>query len=598
MLPILDTPQISQLPSRDGFLLKKGPCKKKKAHTLFWIAALLMLFIALLLFIKNINIRGGLPMTTIQNPILTGFNPDPCICRAGEDYYIAVSTFEWFPGVGIYHSKDLKNWRLASRPLNRLSQLNMMGNPDSGGIWAPALSFSDGKFWLIYTDVKVTEGQWKDCHNYLVTCDTIDGEWSEPIHMNSSGFDPSLFHDDDGRKYFVNMYWDHRVGNHNFYGIMLQEYSVDQKKLIGKAEIIFKGTDIKLTEAPHLYKMNGHYYLLTAEGGTKYDHQATIARSENLRGPYEVHPENPLITSMPYPRNPLQKSGHASIIQTHTNEWFLVHLTGRPLPQDNQPLLDPRGFCPLGRETAIQRLEWKNDWPYVVGGNQPSKEIEGPDIKEVKWEKGYEEKDDFNFKTLNPHFQTLRIPLGEDIVSLNDNPGHLRIYGKESLTSKFTQAFVARRWQHFTFTAETKVAFRPDTFQQSAGLVNYYNTQNWTSLQISWHEEKGRILELVTCDNFSFDLPLKNKEIVIPHDVDYVYLRVDVKTAIYEYSYSFDGETWTLIPIAFQSYKLSDDYIQGGGFFTGAFVGMQCQDTSGQGQHADFDYFIYKEKHE
>ncbi|MFA1712534.1 glycoside hydrolase family 43 protein [Peribacillus frigoritolerans] len=537
-------------------------------------------------------------MTTIQNPILTGFNPDPCICRAGEDYYIAVSTFEWFPGVGIYHSKDLKNWRLASRPLNRLSQLNMMGNPDSGGIWAPALSFSDGKFWLIYTDVKVTEGQWKDCHNYLVTCDTIDGEWSDPIHMNSSGFDPSLFHDDDGRKYFVNMYWDHRVGNHNFYGIMLQEYSVDQKKLIGKAEIIFKGTDIKLTEAPHLYKMNGHYYLLTAEGGTKYDHQATIARSENLRGPYEVHPDNPLITSMPYPRNPLQKSGHASIIQTHTNEWFLVHLTGRPLPQDNQPLLDPRGFCPLGRETAIQRLEWKNDWPYVVGGNQPSKEIEGPDIKEVKWEKGYEEKDDFNFKTLNPHFQTLRIPLGEDIVSLNDNPGHLRIYGKESLTSKFTQAFVARRWQHFTFTAETKVAFRPDTFQQSAGLVNYYNTQNWTSLQISWHEEKGRILELLTCDNFSFDLPLKNKEIVIPHDVDYVYLRVDVKTAIYEYSYSFDGETWTLIPITFQSYKLSDDYIQGGGFFTGAFVGMQCQDTSGQGQHADFDYFIYKEKHE
>ncbi|WP_370016416.1 glycoside hydrolase family 43 protein [Peribacillus sp. B2I2] len=537
-------------------------------------------------------------MTTIQNPILTGFNPDPCICRAGEDYYIAVSTFEWFPGVGIYHSKDLKNWRLASRPLNRLSQLNMMGNPDSGGIWAPALSFSDGKFWLIYTDVKVTEGQWKDCHNYLVTCDTIDGEWSEPIHMNSSGFDPSLFHDDDGRKYFVNMYWDHRVGNHNFYGIMLQEYSVDQKKLIGKAEIIFKGTDIKLTEAPHLYKMNGHYYLLTAEGGTKYDHQATIARSENLRGPYEVHPDNPLITSMPYPRNPLQKSGHASIIQTHTNEWFLVHLTGRPLPQVNQPLLDPRGFCPLGRETAIQRLEWKNDWPYVVGGNQPSKEIEGPDIKEVKWEKGYEEKDDFNFKTLNPHFQTLRIPLGEEIVSLNDNPGHLRIYGKESLTSKFTQAFVARRWQHFTFTAETKVAFRPDTFQQSAGVVNYYNTQNWTSLQISWHEEKGRILELVTCDNFSFDLPLKNKEIVIPHDVDYVYLRVDVKTVIYEYSYSFDGETWTLIPITFQSYKLSDDYIQGGGFFTGAFVGMQCQDTSGQGQHADFDYFIYKEKHE
>lgn len=533
-------------------------------------------------------------MPKIKNPILTGFHPDPSICRVGEDYYIAVSTFEWFPGVRIFHSKDLKNWRLASRPLNRLSQLNMLGNPDSGGIWAPHLSYADGKFWLIYTDVKVTEGRWKDCHNYLVTCETIDGEWSDPIYLNSSGFDPSLFHDDDGKKYLVNMYWDHRVGNHNFYGIVLQEYSPVEQKLVGKKEIIYKGTDLKLTEGPHLYKFNGYYYLLTAEGGTRYEHAAMIARSKHLWGPYEGHPDNPLITSWPYPRNPLQKAGHASIVQTHTDEWFLVHLTGRPLPKNNEPLLEHRGYCPLGRETAIQRLEWKNDWPYVVGGNQPSIEIEGPNLKEVKWEKEYPEKDDFDSEVLNPHFQTLRIPLGKDILSLTDNPGHLRLYGRESLTSKFTQAFVARRWQHFNFTAETKLAFRPETFQQSAGLVNYYNTQNWTSLQISWNEEKGRILELMTCDHFTFDQPLKGNEIVVPDDVEYVYLRVDVKTTIYHYSYSFDGENWTQIPIPFYSYKLSDDYIQGGGFFTGAFVGMQCQDTSGERKHADFDYFVYK----
>lgn len=533
-------------------------------------------------------------MPKIKNPILTGFHPDPSICRVGEDYYIAVSTFEWFPGVRIFHSKDLKNWRLASRPLNRLSQLNMLGNPDSGGIWAPHLSYADGKFWLIYTDVKMTEGRWKDCHNYLVTCETIDGEWSDPIYLNSSGFDPSLFHDDDGKKYLVNMYWDHRVGNHNFYGIVLQEYSPVEQKLVGKKEIIYKGTDLKLTEGPHLYKFNGYYYLLTAEGGTRYEHAAMIARSKHLWGPYEGHPDNPLITSWPYPRNPLQKAGHASIVQTHTDEWFLVHLTGRPLPKNNEPLLEHRGYCPLGRETAIQRLEWKNDWPYVVGGNQPSVEIEGPNMKEVKWEKEYPEKDDFDSEALNPHFQTLRIPLGKDILSLTDNPGHLRLYGRESLTSKFTQAFVARRWQHFNFTAETKLAFRPETFQQSAGLVNYYNTQNWTSLQITWNEEKGRILELMTCDHFTFDQPLKGNEIVVPDDVEYVYLRVDVKTTIYHYSYSFDGENWTQIPIPFYSYKLSDDYIQGGGFFTGAFVGIQCQDTSGERKHADFDYFVYK----
>ncbi|MRX71257.1 family 43 glycosylhydrolase [Bacillus lacus] len=532
-------------------------------------------------------------MATIKNPILTGFNPDPSICRVGEDYYIAVSTFEWFPGVGIYHSKDLKNWQLVSRPIDRLSQLNMIGNPDSGGVWAPQLSYSDDKFHLIYSDIKVTDGNWKDGHNYLATCDTIDGEWSDPVYLNSSGFDPSLFHDEDGKKYLVNMCWDHRVGSHSFYGIVLQEYSAQEKKLVGKQEIIFKGTDVKLTEAPHLYKWNGYYYLLTAEGGTRFDHQATIARSKNINGPYEVHPENPLITSFPYPRNPLQKAGHASIVQTHTDEWFLVHLTGRPLSREGQALLDPRGYCPLGRETAIQRLEWKEDWPYVVGGNQPSLEVEGPNIPEVTWEKN-PEKDDFDHNVLGLDFQTLRIPLGENIMSLTDNPGHLRLYGKESLTSKFTQAHVARRWQHFEFTAETKLKFNPDTFQQSAGLVNYYNTENWTSLQISWNEEKGRILELMTCDNFTFGQPLLGNEIIIPEDAEYVYLRVEVKTDTYQYSYSFGEDKWVEIPVTFQSYKLSDDYVRGGGFFTGAFVGMQCQDTSGQSLPADFDYFVYK----
>lgn len=535
-------------------------------------------------------------MTTIQNPILTGFNPDPSICRVGEDYFIAVSTFEWFPGVGIYHSKDLKNWKLVSRPLNRLSQLNMMGNPNSGGVWAPALSYNEGKYWLIYTDVKVTEGQWKDCHNYLVTSDSIDGEWSEPIHLNSSGFDPSLFHDEDGKKYLVNMVWDSRVGNHPFYGIVLQEYDSIKQKLVGEKEIIFKGTDVMLTEAPHLYKINGYYYLLTAEGGTRFNHQATIARSKNLRGTYEVHPENPIISSYTHPRNPLQKAGHASIVHTHTDEWFMVHLTGRPLPREKQPVLDSRGYCPLGRETAIQRLEWKNDWPYVVGGNQPSWEIKGPSIPEYPFEYSQPIMDHFDGDQLSLDYQTLRIPLNENIKTLQERPGYLRLYGRESLTSKFTQSFVARRWQHFAFTAETKVNFQPTSFQQAAGLVNYYNTENWSALQITWDEEKGKVLSLTTCDNFKFDQPLLHNEIEIANRQENVFLKVVVNYNDYQYYYSLDGDDWIAIPVILQSYKLSDDYVQGGGFFTGAFVGMQCQDTSGEGLHADFDYFSYQPK--
>ncbi|CAM3911619.1 glycoside hydrolase family 43 protein [Alkalicoccus chagannorensis] len=530
----------------------------------------------------------------ITNPILTGFNPDPSVCRAGDDYYIAVSTFEWFPGVRIYHSKDLKHWTFAAAPLNRLSQLNMKGNPDSGGVWAPQLSWADGKFWLIYSDVKVTDGQWKDNHNYLVTCETIDGEWSDPVYLNGSGFDPSLFHDEDGRKYLTNMVWDPRVGNHPFYGIALQEYDPVQEKLTGDIDIIFKGTEHKLTEAPHLYKKDGWYYLLTAEGGTTYNHLATIARSRQLRGPYEVRPDNPLLTSWDAPDNELQKAGHASMVETPDGEWFLFHLTGRPLPRrKHESRLDNRGFCPLGRETAVQRVFWEQEWPYVENGPNPSLVVEGPDLPEQP----VEDSRDFHYTFehgVSSDFQTLRIPLGEDICSTEARPGWLRLSGRESLTSSFTQAFTARRWQSMSFTAETKLEAEPVTFQQSAGLVNYYNTKNWTALQLTWDEEKGRILDLSTCDNFTFDQPLQEK-IDVPEGSS-VWLRVTVDVHDYWYSYSFDGKTWTDIDLIFPSYKLSDDYVEGGGFFTGAFTGMQCQDTSGRGMPADFAYFRYTEK--
>jgi xylan 1,4-beta-xylosidase len=146
----------------------------------------------------------------IRNPILPGFNPDPSIVRVGDDYYIATSTFEWYPGVQIHQSSDLANWTLVTRPLNRKAQLDMRGNPDSCGVWAPCLSYADGLFWLVYTDVKRFDGSFKDAHNYIVTAPAIEGPWSDPVYVNSSGFDPSLFHDDDGRKWFLQMQWNHR----------------------------------------------------------------------------------------------------------------------------------------------------------------------------------------------------------------------------------------------------------------------------------------------------------------------------------------------------------------------------------------------------
>jgi len=550
-------------------------------------------------------------MIMIQNPVLKGFNPDPSICRVGDDYYIATSTFEWFPGVQIHHSKDLVNWRLVSHPLQRVSQLDMKGVPNSGGIWAPALTFSDGKFWLIYTIVLVNTGPWKEGHNYLVTSDTIDGKWSEPIYLNSSGFDPSLFHADDGRKYLLNMLWDPRIGINSFAGIALQEYSVSEQKLIGEVANIFKGTWLKYVEGPHIYQKDGYYYLVTAEGATEFYHAVTVARSKNLEGPYEVHPDNPILTAAPVPNHALQKTGHGSFVETKDGEWYLAHLTSRPvwpthpaLLQNRdvlhgrdfatQHVLQNRGYCSLGRETALQALKWRDGWPVVVGPKEGSVEVAAPaGVAEVAWEATYSEVDDFSSSVLNINFSTLRIPFSDEIGSLVARPGHLRLYGRESLTSKFTQSFVARRWQSFVFEAETAVAVNPVNVQQGAGLVCYYNTENWSALQVRWDDQHGRIVELTVADNFNFTQPLLEK-IPVPNSADYVYFKVNVNTDHYYYSYSFDGDEWMRIDKLLDATKLSDDYVVGPRF-TGAFVGMNCDDMSGARLSADFKYFRYSE---
>jgi xylan 1,4-beta-xylosidase len=294
----------------------------------------------------------------IQNPILPGFNPDPSFCRVGEDYYIATSTFEWYPGVQIHHSRDLVNWTLVSRPLNRAAQLDMRGNPDSCGIWAPCLSHADGKFWLVYTDVKRLDGAFKDAHNYIVTCDTIDGDWSARTYVNSSGFDPSLFHAPDGKKWFINMQWNHRGpgtgGNPkhaSFDGILAQEWSA-AGGLSGLVHQIWSGTELGLTEAPHIFVRNGWFYLTTAEGGTGYDHAVSMARARSVTGPYETHPNLHLMTTRFDPHSPLQRVGHGQYVQTPSGDVYHTFLCGRPLPGR---------FCPLGRETRIAKCVWGDD---------------------------------------------------------------------------------------------------------------------------------------------------------------------------------------------------------------------------------------------
>jgi xylan 1,4-beta-xylosidase len=535
-------------------------------------------------------------MTDIQNPILKGFNPDPSIVRVGDDYYIATSTFEWFPGVQIHHSKDLKNWRLLTRPLTRPSQLNMLGDPDSCGIWAPCLSHDGEQFYLIYTDVKrygrtsvggASGASLRDFHNYLVTAKTIDGEWSDPVYINSSGFDPSLFHDDDGRKWFTNMLWDHRPGNNRFAGIVAQEYSPKEKKLIGERVNIFKGTPLGLTEAPHLYKRDGWYYLLTAEGGTAFGHAVTMARSRNVLGPYELHPDTTIISARNRPDAPLQRAGHADLVETQDGETYMVYLCGRPLRN--------RGRCTLGRETAIQKMQWRDGWLYTEGeAGLPQLETPAPKLAPHLFPSA-PERDDFDSATLPIDFQWLRTPYPETIFSLTARPGHLRLYGRETIGSLFTQSLVARRQQAHCYSAETVMDFEPAHFQQAAGLVCYYGGNKFHYFHVTHDESHGKHLRVMSAlpdapvgDAFTAPIP-------VPPGL--VGLRVEVDEERLYFAYRLPGSPWQRLAQTFDASILSDEaQMPGTPNFTGAFVGMACQDMSGSGRHADFDWFSYRER--
>lgn len=523
----------------------------------------------------------------INNPILPGFNPDPSAIRVGDDFYVATSTFEWFPGVSIYHSKDLANWNLVTRPLDRASQLDMRGNPDSCGVWAPAISYSDGIFWLTYTDVKRYDGNFKDTHNYLVTAENITGPWSDPVYLNSSGFDPSLFHDGE-KKWLLNMFWDYRATPTFFGGILLQEYDVQSQKLVGKVKNIFKGSKHGFTEGPHLYRKNGYYYLVTAEGGTGYNHGITMARSRTIDGPYELHPKEQIVTSKDAPDCLLQRSGHGQFLEAADGTPYVFHLCSRPLPGTQ--------LSPLGRETSIQKARWQDDWLYLShDSNVPQDAIaslnSAPSFKQEKSVR-------YTFETeiLHNDFQWLRTPFPERIFSLRQNPGSLTLIGRESIGSFFEQSLVARRQDTFNYTAQTAVQFSPENSQQMAGITCYYNQHKFHYMYLTWQEGKGCVLQIMSCEGdypeARLNFPLE-ETISIPAKKT-VFLRGDVGGADLQFSYSLDGKKWITLSPVLDNSLLSDEAGRGmHANFTGAFVGMACQDVSGGAKTAEFEYFEY-----
>ncbi|MDU2489962.1 MAG: glycoside hydrolase family 43 protein [Clostridium celatum] len=539
----------------------------------------------------------------IKNPILPGFNPDPCICRKGEDYYMAVSSFEWFPGIPVYHSKDLKNWELYTHVLTDDSLVDLKKLPSAKGIWAPCLTYCEKEdlFYVVYGVMNSMNARYFDVDNYLITAKDIKGPWSEPVYIHSSGFDASILHDDDGRKYIVSLEWETREGYEKPGAICMVEYSPEKKEIIGYPKRIWSGgTDRGCIEAPHLTKRGDYYYIMCAEGGTGYGHSVTMGRSKNVWGPYEGDPTNPILTSIPgdfyerhdpdhlkpkyfNPESVLQKSGHGSYVETQLGEVYMVHLTSRPFV--------PELRCTLGRETAIQKMKWTDDgWLRMYDDSNLAKEyVEESKLPEHKVSQ-IPSFDDFDSEELGLQYYAPRIS-PSSFADVKARPGYVRIRGQESRCSLNKVSILARKLTSVYATVTTKMEFKPEVHQHSAGLIMYYDNMNYIYLRKYYSETLGQsALSVIHLENGEKTEFLNTR---IPVEECPIYLRLKVEGRQSYFEWSYDGEVYNKIGKVFDTTKFSDEYCKYGEF-TGTFVGLTCADRVLHKHYADFDFFNYE----
>ncbi|MBE1443083.1 glycoside hydrolase family 43 protein [Paenibacillus sp. OAS669] len=516
--------------------------------------------------------------TTFRNPVIPGFYPDPSICRAGEDYYLVTSSFEYYPGVPIFHSKDLVNWRQIGHVLDRPSQLDLDGTPTSKGIYAATIRYHKGIFYMITTFVVSATGARR---NFFVTAEDPAGPWSDPYWLpDAPGIDPSLFFDDNDKVYVManrqppsgQQYPKHME-------IWLQELDLETKQLIGPKFSLWDGAlkQIHAQEGPHLYKINGYYYLLIAEGGTGYTHSVTIARSESITGPYENCKSNPILTHRHLGRSyPIVNVGHADIVETQNGEWWMVCLASRPYGGE---------YRNLGRETFLVPFIWEKDWPVVNPGKGIVEiEMPRPNLPETRWPSAAA-CDPFESGTLGMQWNFIRTPRGE-FWSLTERPGYLRLKLKpERLSECANPSFVGRRQQHMSFVARTVMEFVPKTSHEAAGLVLLQNQDYHFRLEYALGEA-GPVIRLIQRK--------AGEEIILgAHSVDAgkLYLKVEAIGQAYHFYYATSYEQWIALAEDVDGTLLSSD-VAGG--FIGAYMGLYASsEGEASTNYADFDWFEY-----
>lgn len=547
----------------------------------------------------------------LQNPILRGFNPDPCFASAHGKYYLATSTFQWLPGVTLYESDDLAHWRCVGGALH---DLDLRGIPESAGVWAPDLTFDEesGLFWLVYTVCRQIDGIFKDVSNYVVTAPSIEGPWSEPVFINAGGFDPGVFHE-GGRHYVLNPQWDPRPlpGHHKFNGLVLQEFSLDQG-LVGEPRVVLGNADAVnwLREGPHIMKRDGWYYIACAEGGTGRRHRIRMARSRELWGPYEVCSE-PLVCAW-CEQTPIRRAGHGNFVQAADGSWYVCHLCSRYLPSEDGFALvfdeGESGVSPLGRETAIQRVEWVDGWPRLAaGGVAPQVEVEvtgaigHADDALAPGSSGYVYRTAFASDAglwrdgwLMPHH------IDAEHVRCGENGLELR--GGDSPCSLFDRAALARRVASHDWRAEAVFSFEPEHYNQTAGLLLEYDARAFRYFSITWDEKRGcRVIDVLANDNGAFSMPLgTDARIEVPSEAELVHLGIEVHGANMRFSYAFDGCEPSVVlsavgePLVLDASQLSDERIEGWAY-TGQMVGVTCVDMWNHAAYARVSSFVYED---
>ena len=523
---------------------------------------------------------------TYRNPILPGFHPDPSACRVGDDYYLVTSTFEYFPGLPIFHSRDLVHWRQIGHALDRPSQLDLDGIQASRGLYAPTIRHHKGTFYLINTHVgsdydTLVNGQNKE-RNFIVTASNPAGPWSEPIWLeNAPGIDPSLFFDEDGRVWYTGNRVPLQGAEYPHHKeIWLQELDLGTMQLTGPTYALWDGA-VKgnlEAEAPHLYRKDGFYYLLIAEAGTEHNHAVTIARSRTISGPYEGNPRNPILTHRHLGFDfPIACTGHSELIETQHGDWWLVLLATRPYGGY---------YYNLGRETFLTPVIWEEGWPIVSPGNgRVEFEHPVPALPAHPWPET-PARDEFDGPVLALSWNFLRTPR-DRFWSLDERPGHLRLRLRpQTLAERANPSFVGRRQQHIHFAAEAALHFTPQAEHECAGLVVLQNNDFHYRCEISL-DEQGRTVARLTQRAAGQEMIVAEQPVTGPD----FRLQVAAQGQEFRFAVAAAGGPWQALGEAVDGRILSTQLAGG---FVGTMIGLYASSNGRESDNmADFDWFEY-----